>query len=78
MENHIKEGNERRLEIISGGMIMDRDEIVCNCMGITAGEIREAIEKGAKTVEDIQDATGAGTVCGGCISDIEKLLKEKE
>ena len=28
MENHIKEGNERRLEIISGGMIMDRDEIV--------------------------------------------------
>jgi|InofroStandDraft_1065614.scaffolds.fasta_scaffold23085_2 NAD(P)H-nitrite reductase large subunit len=78
MENHIKEGNERRLEIISGGMIMDRDEIVCNCMGITAGEIREAIEKGAKTVEDIQEATGAGTVCGGCISDIEKLLKEKE
>ena len=57
MENHIKEGNERRLEIISGGMIMDRDEIVCNCMGITAGEIREAIEKGAKTVEDIQEAT---------------------
>ena len=47
-------------------------------MGITAGEIREAIEKGAKTVEDIQEATGAGTVCGGCISDIEKLLKEKE
>ncbi|MCI9163203.1 MAG: (2Fe-2S)-binding protein [Lachnospiraceae bacterium] len=55
---------------------MDRDEIVCNCMGVTAGEIMDAIEAGAKTVEDIQEATGAGTVCGGCIGDIEHLLEE--
>jgi NAD(P)H-nitrite reductase len=44
-------------------------------MGVTAGEIMDAIESGAKTVEDIQESTGAGTVCGGCISDIEQLLK---
>ncbi len=54
---------------------MNRDDIVCNCMGVTAGEIMDAIESGAKTVEDIQESTGAGTVCGGCISDIEQLLK---
>ena len=54
---------------------MDRDETECNCMWLTAGEIMEAIENGAKTVEDIQEATGAGTVCGGCIGDIEKLLE---
>ena len=76
MENHIKEGNERRLEIISGGMIMDRDEIVCNCMGVTAGEIQDAIEAGARTVEEIQENTGAGTVCGGCIDEIRQILEQ--
>lgn len=55
---------------------MNRDDIVCNCMEVTAGEIMDAIGNGAKTVEDVQEATGAGTVCGGCISDIEQLLKE--
>ena len=39
---------------------MDRDEIVCNCMGVTAGEIQDAIEGGASTVEQVQEVTGAG------------------
>lgn len=58
--------------------MMNRDDIVCNCMGVTAGEIMDAIEGGARNVEDIQEITGAGTVCGGCIGDIEELLKEAE
>ena len=29
---------------------------------------------GAKTVEEIQEATGAGTVCGGCLDDIQMIL----
>lgn len=59
-----------------GGKIMKRDEIVCNCMEVTAGMIRDAIEGGAKTVEDIQEATEAGTVCGGCLDEIQKILDE--
>jgi NAD(P)H-nitrite reductase large subunit len=47
-------------------------------MGVTAGEIIDAINSGAGTIEEIQEATGAGTVCGGCISDIEELLKNRE
>ncbi len=58
--------------------MMDRDEVVCNCMGVTASEIIDAINSGAGTIEEIQEATGAGTVCGGCISDIEELLKNRE
>ena len=58
--------------------MMDRDEVVCNCMGVTAGEIIAAINFGAGTIEEIQEATGAGPVCGGCISDIEELLKNRE
>ena len=41
-------------------------------------KIIDAINSGAGTIEEIQEATGAGTVCGGCISDIEELLKNRE
>jgi len=33
-------------------------------------------EKHLKTVEEVQEATQAGTVCGGCIPDIEEILSE--
>ena len=55
---------------------MKRDEIVCNCMGVTAGEIQDAIEGGASTVEEVQEATGAGAVCGGCLEEIQKMVEE--
>ncbi len=55
---------------------MDYDKIVCNCMGVTNGMIKEAVDAGAKTVAEVQDATGAGTVCGACLEDIEHLVDE--
>ncbi len=56
---------------------MERDEILCTCMDITKGEVEDAIkEKKLKTVEQVQDETEAGTVCGGCVDDIYLLLKE--
>ncbi len=46
-------------------------------MGIMKSEIVKAIkENGLKTVEEVQDETTAGTGCGGCIPDIEDILKE--
>lgn len=56
---------------------MDNDEIVCNCMQITKGEIIEAIKNGnLKTIDEVGEATEAGTVCGSCQDDIEDILKE--
>ncbi len=56
---------------------MDRDEIICNCLQVTRGEIIDAIkEKSCQTVGEISEETGAGTGCGSCIEDIEKILKE--
>jgi len=50
---------------------------ICHCNGVMKSEIVKAIrEKGLKTVEEVQDATDAGTGCGGCINDIEEILKE--
>ena len=50
---------------------------ICHCNGISKSEIVKAIlKRGLTTVEEVQDATTAGTVCGGCIPDIEDILKE--
>ena len=53
---------------------MNYEKIVCNCMGVTTGMIKEAVDAGASTLEEIQNATGAGTVCGACLEDVERLV----
>ena len=53
---------------------MNDDKVVCTCIGVTVSAIKEAIDNGAKTMTDIQGATGAGTVCGACLEDIELVL----
>jgi len=54
---------------------MNLDKIVCNCMNVTSGMIKDAVDAGASTLEEIQAATGAGTVCGACLDDVERLVK---
>ncbi|MEY8338210.1 (2Fe-2S)-binding protein [Lachnospiraceae bacterium 62-35] len=55
---------------------MNYDKIVCTCLGVTNGMIKEAIDKGATTLEEVQEATGAGTVCGSCNDDIQHIIDE--
>jgi len=38
--------------------------------------IKDAVEAGASTLEQVMDATNAGTVCGACIEDIQHLIDE--
>lgn len=55
---------------------MDLNEVVCYCLNITKGRIKEAIDAGSHTLEEVQEATGAGTVCGACLDDIKQLIEE--
>ncbi|MDR1544709.1 MAG: (2Fe-2S)-binding protein [Prevotellaceae bacterium] len=56
---------------------MDRNETICNCMGVTHGEIVDAITAdGLTTVDEVGEATGAGTGCGGCQDTIQEILDE--
>ncbi len=53
------------------------DETICHCMDVSRSTIEAAIrEKGLTTVEQIQEETSAGTGCGGCIPELENILKE--
>ncbi|MDR2685020.1 MAG: (2Fe-2S)-binding protein [Prevotellaceae bacterium] len=56
---------------------MDKNETICNCMGVTRGEIVDAITAGGlTTVDEVSETTGAGTGCGGCQDIIQKILDE--
>ncbi|HXF57709.1 MAG TPA: (2Fe-2S)-binding protein [Actinomycetota bacterium] len=50
---------------------------VCLCRGVSDRAVLEAIRRGAATVDDVGRLTGAGTVCGGCRSAIEGLLRSE-
>ena len=52
------------------------NEVVCYCMNITKGAIKEAVDSGSHTLEEVQEATGAGTVCGACLDDIKQVIEE--
>lgn len=54
---------------------MNAGKIVCNCLGVTNGMIKDAVDAGATTLEEVQAATGAGTVCGVCTEDVERLVE---
>ena len=53
---------------------MDLDEVVCSCQNVTNGMVKEAVDEGATTVEEVQAATDAGTVCGGCLDSLQQLI----
>ncbi len=50
------------------------DKIICNCTEVTQSKIEEAVKAGAKTAEEVGEATGAGTICGVCVDQIEEII----
>lgn len=51
------------------------EKIICNCQCVTNLAIKEAVDSGASTLEEVQAATGAGTVCGACLEQVESLVR---
>ncbi|WP_297452966.1 (2Fe-2S)-binding protein [Persephonella sp.] len=57
---------------------MDKDTTICFCNDVSLGEILQAIQNGACTLDDIMDATDAGTACGLCKSPEDDPDGERE
>ncbi len=49
--------------------------IVCHCHSVTDREIRSSVQCGARSCEDVGEACGAGTGCGGCESLVEEIVE---
>ncbi|MEY4576291.1 MAG: BFD-like [2Fe-2S] binding domain [Pseudomonadota bacterium] len=52
--------------------------IVCHCRRVCDRAIRAAIHAGAGTEDQVADACGAGSVCGGCVPAVTELLEEEQ
>jgi len=53
-------------------------KILCSCNNVGDGNILKTIRSGASSVDAICDQTGAGTGCGSCRPEIQKMLKEEQ
>ena len=39
---------------------MNRNYVVCECTGITAGQIEQAVQQGDRTFEEVKERLGVG------------------
>lgn len=47
---------------------------VCICKAVSEKDVLHAIEKGVRTLKEIQKNCGAGTDCGACCSKVNAIL----
>ncbi|MDR2403493.1 MAG: iron-sulfur cluster assembly scaffold protein [Spirochaetaceae bacterium] len=58
------------------GLFKEPSTVICQCLSITDKDIEDAFNHGARTWEDLQQATKIGTVCGSCREKALELLHE--
>jgi ferredoxin-nitrate reductase len=51
--------------------------LVCSCNNVGSGNIENRIASGCTELSKIAAATGAGTGCGSCRTEIKKILEKK-
>lgn len=55
---------------------MDDDKVVCGCINVTVKDIKDSIKNGAKSFEEVQEATSVGTGCGNCVESVKELVDQ--
>jgi nitrite reductase (NADH) large subunit len=48
--------------------------MVCACMGVTCGMVRQAIAEGHTTIDRLRERTGASQACGSCQSTLASMV----
>jgi nitrogen fixation NifU-like protein len=56
------------------GELKEEAKEICHCLGITDKDIENAFQNGARTWEQLQQATKLGTVCGKCKDEAMELM----
>ena len=55
-------------------IVEEEARVVCHCKNITDRDIENFVKEGGKTIEELSEKTGLGTVCGGCVEETKELL----
>lgn len=53
------------------------DYLVCTCFGVMSSEICDAIKKGCKDFQSLQDSLMVGTGCSSCVNEVKEILQQE-
>lgn len=65
-----------KLKKCKGEDKMDNSKVVCGCFKITEQDLKNAIDNGAKSFEEVQTITKVGTGCGRCVEGNKTLINQ--
>jgi ferredoxin-nitrate reductase len=70
--------SDKRLQLLrSGGPATPvLGKLVCSCNNVGADNLRQAIATGCGNLAELCATTGAGTGCGSCRPEVQRLLEE--
>ena len=51
--------------------------LVCHCNGVSDRKIRKAVRKGAGSIREVAQMSGAGACCGGCRPAVRDILEDE-
>ncbi|MFD2036740.1 molybdopterin-dependent oxidoreductase [Belliella marina] len=70
--------SDKRKELLRGksSQTPPIGKLVCTCGNVGQGNIEEAIENGASSLQSICQKTGAGLGCGSCKPEIKNILSQ--
>jgi CRP-like cAMP-binding protein/uncharacterized protein (DUF2236 family)/bacterioferritin-associated ferredoxin len=57
-----------------GAPIGGSERLMCGCVGLTRGELAQVQASGGSTLALVRERTGAGSVCGGCVPLLQRVL----
>ena len=55
---------------------MHYKDVICNCLGITVEDIKNSIDNGNTTFEEVKKATRANTGCGMCTDRLKEVIDD--
>ncbi len=50
---------------------------VCLCKSVTDHQIREAVDQGVTSFDDMQSHLEVSTVCGACSCEVKQVMEKK-
>jgi ferredoxin-nitrate reductase len=69
--------SDKRLQLLRSGSKAAPvlGKLVCSCNNVGADNLRQAIAAGCDTLKELCATTGAGTGCGSCRPEVQRLLE---
>ncbi|RYY20494.1 MAG: NAD(P)H-nitrite reductase [Cytophagaceae bacterium] len=70
--------SDKRLQLLRSGHPATPvlGKLVCSCNGVGADNLRQAIAAGCGSLKELCASTGAGTGCGSCRPEVQRILEE--